>query len=97
MVTSAPTGYAQVFLRSVGWADRWTHALPPVVECRDAKMAFATLKAVYGRRSDLVHGTGKENKAIFDLGSKKIPHVCGRGLPPALAAHVRPRLEHPGS
>jgi hypothetical protein len=31
VVTHAPTGYAQVFLRPVGWADRWTHALPPVV------------------------------------------------------------------
>ncbi len=31
-VTQAPTGYAQVFLRPVGWADQWTHALPPVVD-----------------------------------------------------------------
>jgi hypothetical protein len=32
VVTHAPTGYAQVFLRPVGWADHWTHALPPVVD-----------------------------------------------------------------
>lgn len=32
VVTHASTGYAQVFLRPVGWADRWTHALPPVVD-----------------------------------------------------------------
>jgi hypothetical protein len=173
VVTHAPTGYAQVFLRPVGWADRWTHALPPVVdvgvfrrypasfddyrwlkkttlvsadqlavlpevvrsarkagttkagkparlalrrlslaglrdddddtlvdacvgieallsndnievnhkiatrgaaalatrsaEPLDPQKAFTMLKAVYGRRSDLVHGTGKESKAVFDV------------------------------
>jgi len=179
VVTQARTGYAQVFLRPVGWADRWTHALPPVVdvgvfhrypasfdnygwlkkttlvsadqlaalpedvrsarkagttkagkatrlalrrlslaglrdddddtlvdacigieallssdstevnhkiatrgaaalvtrsaEPLDPQKAFVMLKAVYGRRSDLVHGSGKENKAVFDLGGRKIP------------------------
>ena len=32
VVTRAPTGYAQVFLHPAGWADQWTHALPPVVD-----------------------------------------------------------------
>lgn len=32
VVTHTPTGYAQLFLRPVGWADRWRHALPPVVD-----------------------------------------------------------------
>lgn len=179
VVTREPTGYAQVFLRPVGWADQWTHALPPVVdvgvfhrypasfdnygwlkkttlvsadqlaalpkvvrsarkadttragkparlalrrlsragrrdddddtlidacigieallsndnievthkiatrgaaalatrsaEPLDPQMAFAMLKAVYGRRSDLVHGTGRESKAVFDLGGAAIP------------------------
>ena len=167
MVTHVLTGYAQVFLRPVGWADRWTHALPPVVEVgvfrrypasfddygwlkkmtpvtagqlaalpkvvgsaqkagkatrlalrrlslaglRDndddalvdacigieallsddnieiahkiatrgaaalatrsaepieAQRAFTMFKTVYGRRSDLVHGTGKESKSVFE-------------------------------
>ena len=39
----------------------------------DPQKAFVMLKAVYGRRSDLVHGSGKENKAVFDLGGRKIP------------------------
>ena len=178
VVTRAPTGYAQVFLRPAGWADQWTHALPPVVdvgvfhrypasfdnygwlkkptlvsadqlaalpgivrsarnagktkqgkparlalrrlslaglrdddddtlvdacigieallsndnieithkiamrgaaalatrsaEPLDPQKAFAMLKAVYGRRSDLVHGTGKDNKAVFDLDGRKV-------------------------
>jgi len=177
VVTNAPTGYAQVFLRPVGWADQWTHALPPVAdvglfhrypasfdnygwlkkttlvsadqlaalpgvvrsarnagktkegkaarlalrrlslaglrdddhdtlvdawigieallsndnlevnhkialrgaaalatrsaEPLDPQKAFAMLKAVYRRRSDLVHGTGNDNKAVFDLGGRK--------------------------
>ena len=179
VVTPAPTGYAQVFLRPAGWADHWTHALPPVDEvgvfhrypasfdnygwlrepalvsadqlaalpgvvrsARDAgrtkagkparlalrrlslaglrdddddtlvdacigieallsndnieinhkiamrgaaalatrsaepldpQKTFAMLKAVYGRRSDLVHGTGKDSKAAFDLDGRKFP------------------------
>jgi hypothetical protein len=32
VVTHTPTGYAQLFLRPIGWADRWKHALPPVVD-----------------------------------------------------------------
>lgn len=179
VVIGAPTGYAQVFLRPAGWADRWTHALPPVGDVGlfhrypasfdnygwlkkpvlvtadqlaalpgvvrsarnagktrqgksarlalrrlslaglrdddddtlvdacigieallsndsievthkiavrgaaalatrsaaplDPQTAFTMLKAVYGRRSDLVHGTGKDNKAVFDLGGRKVP------------------------
>lgn len=32
VVTDVPTGYAQVFLRPVGWADYWTYTLTPVFE-----------------------------------------------------------------
>jgi hypothetical protein len=32
VVAHTSTGYAQVFLRPIGWADRWKHALPPVVD-----------------------------------------------------------------
>jgi hypothetical protein len=180
VVTRTSTGYAQVFLRPIGWADRWKHALPPVVDVGvfrrypaffdnygwlkkrplvgadqlaalpevfksaskvsssaskadkatrlalrrlsladlrddaddklvdacigieallsddnievthkiatrgaaalatrvavpvDAQRAFSMFKAVYGRRSDIVHGTGKETKAVFDLNGGKI-------------------------
>jgi hypothetical protein len=34
VLTHIPTGYAQVFLRPDGWADRWTQALPPVADAR---------------------------------------------------------------
>ena len=174
VVTHAPTGYAHVFLRPVGWADQWTHALPPIVDvgvfrrypasfdnfaglknatavtaaelaalpevvksARNADKAtglalrrlslaglrdhdddtlvdacigieallsdesadltykiairgaaalgprwasplepqktFAMLKHVYARRSELVHGTGKDKKASYDLDGDKIP------------------------
>ena len=171
VVTHARTGYAQVFLRPVGWADRWTYALPPVVEvgvfhrypasfddfgwlkkptavtagelaalpevvrsARNAdkatrlalrrlslaglrddhddmlvdacigieallsdesadltykiamrgaaalaasplgpQKAFDMLKRVYQRRSELVHGTGLDKKAIFDLDGDQVP------------------------
>lgn len=32
VATGRSTGYAQLFLRPIGWADRWKHALPPVVD-----------------------------------------------------------------
>ena len=32
VVSYALTGYAQVFMRPIGWADRWKHALPPVID-----------------------------------------------------------------
>jgi hypothetical protein len=179
VVTHAPTGYAQVFLRPHGWADRWTHTLPPIddvamfhrypasfdnygwlknqttvaaaeltalpevvkaarnvgnakegkpvllalrrlslaglrdndddtmvdacigieallsdenteltykIAMRGAVVlgtrsasplepqnAFAMLKHVYGRRSELVHGSGRDKKAFYDLDGDKIP------------------------
>jgi hypothetical protein len=175
VVTHTSTGYAQVFLRPIGWADRWRHVLPPVVDVGvfrrypaffdnygwlkkgslvnadqlaslpkvfksaskadkatrlalrrlsladlrddeddklvdacigieallsddsievthkiatrgaaalatraaepvDAQIAFSMFKAVYGRRSFLVHGdTGKKSKVIFELNDAKIP------------------------
>jgi hypothetical protein len=173
VVAHTSTGYAQVFLRPIGWADRWRHALPPVVAVGvfrrypasfdnygwlnsmplvsadqlaalpkvvqsarnagkarrlalrrlsladlrgddddklvdacigieallsndsieiahkiatrgatalatrsskpiDAQKAFRMFKTVYARRSDLVHGTGKDNKAVFELNGTKI-------------------------
>jgi hypothetical protein len=173
VVTHISTGYAQMFLRPIGWADKWRHALPPVVDVgvfrrypgsfdtygwlekmplvsadqlaalpkvvksarnagratrlalrrlsladlRDddddklvdacigieallsndsieiahkiatrgaaalaarsakpieAQKAFRMFKAVYGRRSDLVHGKGGDKKAVFELNGTKI-------------------------
>jgi hypothetical protein len=173
VVTHLSTGYAQVFLRPLGWADRWTYALPAVADVgtfrrypaffddygwlkrfphvatealaalpeivksaatatrttrlalrrlsladlRDedddktvdacigieallsndsievthkiairgavalttrsadaieAQTAFSMLKHVYGRRSAIVHGTGKVTKATFDLNDTRI-------------------------
>ena len=31
VLTDVPVGYAQLFLRPIGWADRWEHNLPPLI------------------------------------------------------------------
>ena len=38
----------------------------------EAQKAFRMFKAVYGRRSDLVHGKGGDKKAVFELNGTKI-------------------------
>ena len=67
VVTHAPTGYAQVFLRPVGWADQWTDALPPVVDVGVFHRYPASFDRFHWLKENPVPVTAAELAALPDV------------------------------